>query len=132
MSRDQFFRDGDRYGRGGGMGRERSPGRGGYERGVMDMFAMGSQMGFGMDDMWRTMYEGMRQVHPRCIACPCLHVAIAVDLYGSHARASACICVGVCVRARVRACVHVCVSVRVYAHKECKHACIDAPIHTDL
>ena len=57
MSRDQFFRDGDRYGRGGGMGRERSPGRGGYERGVMDMFAMGSQMGFGMDDMWRTMYE---------------------------------------------------------------------------
>ena len=104
------------------MGRERSPGRGGYERGVMDMFAMGSQMGFGMDDMWRTMYEGMRQVHHPCIACPDLHVAIAVDLYGSHARASACICVGV----------HVCVSVRVYAHKECKHACINASIHKDL
>ena len=107
------------------MGRERSPGRGGYERGVMDMFAMGSQMGFGMDDMWRTMYEGMRQVHHPCIACPCLHVAIAVDLYGSHARASACICVGVwvCVRARarVRACVRFRTGVCTQRMQTCLH-----------
>jgi hypothetical protein len=43
----------DRY----GYGRERSPGRGGYERGMAEMMQMGMQMGMGMEDMWRSMYE---------------------------------------------------------------------------
>lgn len=59
LSRDDFARERDRYG-GYGYGRERSPGRGGYDRGMPGMMGMG--MG-GMEDMWRTMYEGMRQMY---------------------------------------------------------------------
>jgi len=63
FNRDDFARDR-------GYGRERSPGRGGYERGMHEMMGMGGmgmgmgmgQMG-GMDDMWRSMYEGMRQMY---------------------------------------------------------------------
>ena len=51
-------------------------------------------------------------------------------IYTGHMRVQ--VHVFVCVCARARTCVQVCVSVRVYAHKECKHACINASTHADL